>query len=548
MTVIKNYTKILKREFAGYNASKLVKDLIAGLTVTAVSLPLALAFGAASGADAAAGLITAIVASIVIGALSGASFQISGPTGTMMVVLFATLDSHGPNGIFLVCFMAGIIRVLCGILRLGKFVELIPRPVITGFTSGIALIIISGQIDNFFGTVSKGSSPIEKIMSYGELGFSPDLMTVLLGVIVIAIMIIWPKKWNNVVPSSLVGIIISTVVFVIFNFDGIKIVGEIPKQIFLENRLNFAAVTPEMVLDLFPASITVAALCMIETLLCGASAAEMKNEPFDADIELVAQGVGNIIIPFFGGVPATAALARTSVAIRSGAQTRLTTIFHALWMLAAMFILGPVISLIPWSALAGVLIMSAWRMNNWTSIKYMFKRKFAGAIIQYLATMIVTVIFDLTVAIIVGIICALVAFAKNAAHIHVSSSSVNAQRMANKGGVGTGHEDSLVVYVTGNIFFGNINKFTKKMREIPKCGEMIISMRGVPDVDITSMEAISALVREWRGEGVRVVFSALDADVEKIFRQSGLYDELGDECFFAGVDSALSADSALINT
>ncbi len=538
---------MLKREFAGYNASKLVKDLIAGLTVTAVSLPLALAFGAASGADAAAGLITAIVASLVIGALSGASFQISGPTGTMMVVLFATLASHGPNGIFLVCFMAGIIRVLCGIFRLGKYVELIPKPVITGFTSGIALIIISGQIDNFFGTASKGTSPIEKIMSYGELGFSPDLMTVLLGLIVIVIMILWPKKWNNVVPSSLVGIIVSTVVFVIFKFDGIKIVGEIPKQIFLENRLNLAAVNPGMILDLFPASITVAALCMIETLLCGASAAEMKNEPFDADIELVAQGVGNIIIPFFGGVPATAALARTSVAIRSGAQTRLTTIFHALWMLAAMFILGPVISLIPWSALAGVLIMSAWRMNNWTSIKYMFKRKFAGAIIQYLATMIVTVIFDLTVAIIVGIICALVAFAKNAAHIHVSSSAVNAQRMANKGGVGSGHEDSLIVYVTGNVFFGNINKCIKKMRELPIHGEMIISMRGVPDVDITSMEAISALVREWRGEGTRVVFCALDEEVEKIFCQSGLYDELGAESFFAGVDMALSADAALIN-
>ncbi len=538
---------MLKREFAGYNASKLMKDLMAGLTVTAVSLPLALAFGFSSGADAAAGLITAIVASLVIGALSGASYQISGPTGTMTVVLFSALASHGSNGIFLICFMAGIIRVLCGIFKLGKLVELIPRPVITGFTSGIALLIISQQIDPFFGTTSAGTSTIEKLMSYGKLGFSPNLITLLLGVIVVAIMIFWPKKWNNAVPSSLVGIIVSTVVFVIFKFEGVDTVGEIPKQLFLENRLDLGAVTPKMILELFPSAITVAALCMIETLLCGASASEMKKEPFDADIELVAQGVGNMIIPFFGGVPATAALARTSVAIRSGAQTRLTTIFHAMWMLAAMFLLGSVISLIPMSSLGGVLIVSAWKMNNWPSIKYMFKRKFAGAIIQYLATMIVTVVFDLTVAIIVGIVCALVAFAKSAAHIHVSSSGVNAQRMENKGGIGEGHEDSLVVYVTGNIFFANVNRFTEKMRELPECGEMIISMRGVPDVDITSMEAISGLAREWRGRGMRVVFCALDEDVERIFRQSGFFDELGEECFFSGVDKALTADAVLIN-
>ncbi len=543
--MFKNYTSMLKREFSGYNASRLIKDLLAGLTVAAVALPLALAFGVASGATAAAGLITAILAGIVISALSGASFQISGPTGAMSAVLITIASNEliGLNGVFVVCFIAGVILLVCGIFRLGKLVSLIPRPVITGFTSGIAVIIALGQVDNFFGTTSKGETAIAKLASYAELGFKPDLWTVVLGLIVVAVMIIWPKKWNARVPSSLVGIIVSTVVYVIFRFDGVITVGEIPKTLFLEDRLSLSGLNFDTLMTLMPSALTVAALGMIESLLCGASASRMKNEPFDATTELVAQGVGNIIIPFFGGVPATAAIARTSVAIKSGAETRLTGIFHALWLLAAMFLLGGVMALVPMSALGGVLMVTAWRMNEWHAIKYIFRKKFIGAILQFLITMIATVVFDLTIAIVIGIIFSLMVFIKNAAHIDVTSAPVDAARLQARGTLGKGHDNSAVVYVTGDVFFANIGKLTTKISELSDYSELVVSLRGVPDIDITSVETLGELADEYKSAGKRIVFCGMNGTVTKVFNKSGLFAE-DDGTVFATVDKALIADNA----
>ena len=543
--MFKNYTSMLKREFSGYNASRLIKDLLAGLTVAAVALPLALAFGVASGATAASGLITAIIAGIVISALSGASFQISGPTGAMSAVLItiAANEAIGLNGVFVVCLIAGVLLLVCGIFRLGKLVSLIPRPVITGFTSGIAVIIALGQVDNFFGTVSEGNTAIEKLVSYGRLGFTPHLWTLVLGLIVVAIMIIWPKKWNAKVPSSLIGIIVSTVIYVIFRFEGVATVGEIPKTLFLSDRLSFSGLDFDTLMTLLPSALTVAALGMIESLLCGASASRMKNEPFDANTELVAQGVGNILIPFFGGVPATAAIARTSVAIKSGAQTRLTGIFHALWLLAAMFLLGGVMSLVPMSALGGVLLVTALRMNEWHAIKYIFGKKFVGAILQFLITMIATVVFDLTVAIIIGIIFSLMVFIKNAAHIEITSAPIDENRLEPRGKLGAGHENGVVVYVTGDMFFANIGKMTDKLTGLSSYDEIIISLRGVPDIDITSVETLAEIANEFKAMGKRVVFCGMNDTVEKVFNKSGILDELGDGYVYKTIDSALIADS-----
>ena len=406
--MLKNFVAMFRREFSGYNGGKFIKDLLAGLTVAAVALPLALAFGVASGADAAAGLVTAIVAGVVISAFSGASFQISGPTGAMAAILGAIVAQYSLQGVFTVCFMAGVILLICGIFRVGKLVSFIPAPVITGFTSGIAVIIALGQIDNFFGTHSEGESAIDKLVSYGEFGFTPDIFTVLIGLLVVVVMLVYPKKWNAKVPSSLVGIIIATIVCVIVGADKFATIGEIPKTLFLEQRFSLAQLDPKTMVALISPAFSVAALGMIESLLCGASASRMKDEPFDANIELLAQGAGNILIPFFGGVPATAAIARTSVAIKSGAQTRLTGIFHALWLIAAMFLLGDIMALIPNAALAGVLMVTAWRMNEWHEIKAMFGGKRIGAILLFLITMVATVVFDLVVAIVIGVACSLV--------------------------------------------------------------------------------------------------------------------------------------------
>ena len=555
MTMIKNYFKMLKREFAGYNFGRLIKDLLAGLTVAAVALPLALAFGVASGADAASGLVTAIIAGVVISALAGASFQISGPTGAMSAVLIGIVAQHSLQGVFLVCFIAGLILLLCGIFKLGKLVALIPRPVITGFTSGIAVIIALGQVDNFFGTASEGESAVQKLASYGELGFKPHLMTVILGLIVVAIMIVWPKKWNAKVPSSLVGIIVSTAVYAVLRavfkadgdmkvmIDGVKTVGEIPKTLFLDTRFSFAQIDLSAIGSLISPAITVAALGMIESLLCGASASRMKNEPFDANIELIAQGAGNMLIPFFGGVPATAAIARTSVAIKSGAQTRLTGIFHALWLVAAMFLLGGVMAMVPMSALGGVLIVTAWRMNEWHAIKFMFKKKFIGAILQFLITMIATVVFDLTVAIVIGIVFSILVFVKNAARLKVEISDVDESRIARIGKDKDTVGDISVMYVTGNIFFANVKTLTDSVSNMPKCEKVIISLRGVPDIDITAIETVGEMCEELKDKGIKTVFCGLNESVELVFRKSGVYETVGEGSFFINLDKALLADN-----
>jgi len=542
--MLKSYIQMLKREFSGYNGGKLVKDLMAGLTVAAVALPLALAFGVASGASPAAGLITAIIAGVVISALSGASFQISGPTGAMSAVLITIVAKTGINGVFWVCFMAGIILLICGIFKLGKLVALIPRPVITGFTSGIAVIIALGQVDNFFGTKSVGETAIEKFISYSKLGFTPHLWTVLLGLIVIAIMIVWPKKWNAKVPSSLVAIIAVTAVYLIFKFDGVKTIrdiGQIPQSFLLPERLSLSGVNLDLVTTLLPSAITVAALGMIESLLCGASASRMKNEPFDANIELFGQAAGNIIIPFFGGVPATAAIARTSVAIKSGAQTRLTGIFHALWLIAAMLLLGSVMELIPMPALAGVLMVTAWRMNEWHAIKYMFKKKFIGAILQFFVTMIATVVFDLTIAIVIGIVFSLLLFVKNAAHLKVETSDVDESRIVDKSEDGTDYNGTFIMYVTGNIFFANIKTLADATEALPKCKEIIISLRGVPDIDISAIESVGEMCTALNERGVRVIFCGLNEAVTRVFKRSGVYDQLGQDNFYKNIDKALLA-------
>lgn len=403
--MFRNFAGILKREFAGYNASKLAQDALAGVTVAAVALPLALAFGVSCGADAAAGLITAIIAGIVISALSGASFQISGPTGAMTAVLITIVARYQLQGVFIVSLLAGVILLLCGIFRLGKLVSYIPGPVVTGFTSGIAVIIALGQVDNFFGTFSEGENALAKLASYGELGFAPNWQAMLVGLLVIIIMVIYPKKWNARVPSSLVSIIIVGILSNLLGFE-VASVGEIPRTLLPAVRLNLGEVEWSAIANFISPAFTIAALGMIESLLCGASASRMKDEPFDANQELLAQGVGNILIPFFGGVPATAAIARTSVAIKAGCQTRLTGIFHAVGLLACMFLLGPIMAKLPLAALAGVLIVTAWRMNEWHEIKEMFGKKIWVAIIEFAVTMICTVVFDLTIAIIVGVVVA----------------------------------------------------------------------------------------------------------------------------------------------
>ena len=536
--MVKNFVSDLRREFKGYNLSKLMRDLMAGLTVCAVALPLALAFGESSGATAAAGIVTAIVAGIIIGFFSGASFQISGPTGAMSAVLMAIVAQYGLQGMFVACFAAGVILLISGIFKLGRLISFIPSPVVMGFTSGIAVVIAAGQIDNFFGTESKGLTIIEKIMSYGELGFSPSLNAVIIGATVMVVMIIWPKKWNARVPSSLVGLVVATVVSVVCGMDDLAVVGDIPKTLLLDERLSFGGISLDMIKGLASPIVTITALAMIESLMCGASASKMKNEPFDANRELVAQGVGNMVIPLLGGVPATAAIARTSVAIKSGEQTRLCGIFHALFLLASMFLLGGVMAILPLSALAGILMMTAWRMNEWDEIKYIFRNKFKGAISQFLITMIATVVFDLMIAIVIGVIYSAILFMVSSSKISVNFSEFDSSR------TDAADSESMhsmqVAYVTGSLFFGAVDSFCSRFAELPECERLVISMRGVPGIDVSGAKAVMELCESLEKKGVQVSFCGVQDKVKTYLVRAGVVDMVGEKNFYWSADKAFA--------
>ncbi|MDD3165444.1 MAG: SulP family inorganic anion transporter [Oscillospiraceae bacterium] len=537
--MIVRFLSDLRAEFAGYNAAKLLKDVMAGLTVCAVALPLALAFGVSSGATAAAGLVTAIIAGVVIAILGGASYQISGPTGAMSAVLIGIVGSYGMQGVLFACFAAGALLLIAGVLKLGRLISFIPMPVVMGFTSGIAIIIALGQIDNFFGTVSSGSSNLAKLASYGTLGFHANLQTVLIGVLVVAVMLVWPKKWGAKVPGSLVGIVLATAVSVMAGMDGLAVVGDIPRTLLLADRLALGGVDFSMLTSLASPIITIAALGMIESLLCGASAARMKGEQFNADQELIAQGVGNLLLPLFGGVPATAAIARTSVAVKSGQQTRLTSVFHSVFLLLSMFLLGGVMARLPLSALAGVLMVTAWRMNDWAGIRYIFSHKFKSGISQFLLTMIATVVFDLTVAILLGVVYSAILHMAKSSRIKISFSAIDANRLRQIEGKQPILETAGVAYVTGMLFFGAVDEFNHCMERIPDYHHVIISMRGMPSMDVSGAQTMMELCQRFLQEGRTVAFCGMTSSVRSYFDRAGITALVGENAYFWSADQAI---------
>ena len=512
---IKRYKNLLQQEFRHYSKAKLQKDLLAGLTVAAVALPLALAFGVSSGADAAAGMITAIIAGIVIGSLSGGFYQISGPTGAMAAILMGIIATQGLAGVLVATFIAGAILLIAGLFKLGNLTSFIPSPVITGFTSGIAIIIALGQIDNFFGTTSVGDSALAKLMSY-RFNFTPDLPTLLLGIIVLLFLVFYPKKWSQFLPASLVAIILATFASILFQLPVAK-VGKIPTSLLTGERLHIATLNFSLIKQLFFPAVSIAMLGMIESLLCGASAGRMTGKDLDSNQELIAQGIGNMILPFFGGIPAIAAIARTSVAIKSGAQTRLAGIFHALFLFLSMIIFAPIMSQIPMAALASVLLITSWRMHEWTTIKTMIQQKNRTAILLFFVTMLSTIIFDLSIAIVIGVICGCIFFIAKSARISIVTEEIDWQRMA------LPHSDVssdwAVIYITGPLFFMSASQLKQELDQVVDKEGIIFSLRGVPSIDVTALDTFADYFSVARLKNQKLVFTSMQPEVEKQFQQ-----------------------------
>lgn len=532
-----------RREFAGYTKTTFQKDLLAGITVAAVALPLALAFGVASGVDAAAGMVTAVLAGIVIGILGGAPYQISGPTGAMSAVLIVLTSRYGLQGMWFAGLLAGIMLVLLGVFRLGRVVALIPSPVISGFTSGIAIIIAFGQIDNLLGIKTPAAeNVVEKFRYYFEHGVDPNWQAVGIALLVMATMILWPRlKFGQRVPGSLVGIILATLAVAVLHL-GIPVIGAIPRTILLDNRLNFAQIPWSELRNLAVPAMSIAALGAIESLLCGAVAGNMTGIRLNNNLELIAQGVGNIVIPFFGGVPATAAIARTSVNIKSGGVTRLVPILHGIFLLLAALLLANIIGQVPLAALSGVLIITAWRMNEWHTIHFYFSHRLKHAIIAYLITLIATVMLDLTQAILIGFGISALIFMAQMSELRITRRPVEVERLTDLGEqfVHPGHNVA-VFYLSGPLFFAAARRLLEFVEgnDGPDA-TLILSIRGVPLIDATGVEVVRELLYRQRAGGGDLLLTSMDDRVAVLMRRAGLLAELGDDHVFWSADKAIA--------
>ncbi len=549
MVARRNLGKLYQEEFANYSKSKFIQDLFAGCTVAAVALPLALAFGVASGASAAAGLITAIVAGLIIGTLSGAPYQISGPTGAMSAILIGLVMKGGGSldGVFIAGLLSGIFLLLIGIFKLGRFIAFVPATVITGFTSGIYVTIAVGQFDNFFGIKSAATNPsaMGKLLWYIHNMPLPNWNALSISVLVLLIMIFWPKKWGAKIPASLVSIIVATVVSVSFGLS-IDTIGAIPKNLFLDDHLVFSNIQWGSIDQYIVPAMAIAALGAVESLLCGAVCSNMTGVRLGANQELIAQGLGNMLLPFLGGVPATAALARSSVGIKSGGQTRLVSIFHSLILLASMFLLGGIISKVPLAALAGVLFVTAWRMNEWNAIAFYFKKKFKTGILTFLLTLVATVTLDLTQAILIGSLLSALIFLNQVSEMDIVVQDVDRARLKQKGiEIQSDCKHTKIAYIYGPLFFAATGYFNEAFSHIGDTKYLVLSMRGVPFIDTSGIRALSVLSSKLHVNGGNIMLAGVTPKVKAMLERGGLIDAIGEENIFWSADQAIIAVSKI---
>jgi SulP family sulfate permease len=475
-----------------------------------------------------------------MGFLAGAPYQISGPTGAMSAVLIVLVSRYGLEGIWVAGLFSGALLLAIGLLRLGRFIAFIPSAVISGFTSGIALIIFIGQIDNFLGIQTPATETAAgKLFGYFSMMFTPDWRALSLGLVVIGAMILWPGQWNARFPASLLGIVLATLLNWMMNWPT-SMIGDIPRTLFLEQRLSLSNISWGNLPDFIAPVLTITALGAVESLLCGAVGSNMTGVRLQANQELIAQGMGNMLIPFFGGVPATAAIARSSVGIKSGGQTRLVSIIHAIGLLLSMFLLTPFMARIPLAALAGVLMVTAVRMNEWSAIKFMFGKRFKTDMIAFTITMLATIVLDLTQAILIGSFLAGAVFLNKIASIDIDVQEVDAGKLRQRGIETAGKcQHVRVAFLTGPLFFAATGQFNEAFQNLSNTHALILSMRGVPLIDSAGLEAIYRLYERLHAQGGVLMFAGIHDNARQMMERGGLVEQIGEDNFFWSSDHAI---------
>lgn len=544
-TWAKSFTPELFLSFKNYNKATFIKDLMAGLIVGIVALPLAIAFGIASGVSPEKGIITAIIGGFLVSFFGGSKVQIGGPTGAFVVIVFGIIQQFGFTGLAVATVMAGLMLLLIGFLRLGPIIRFIPYPIIVGFTSGIAVTIFTTQIKDFFGL------QIEKIPGdflgkwslYLEDFATLDGATVAVGMATMIIVFLFPKI-NKKIPGSLVAIILTTLaIYLLRQWGGLISVETIG------DRFTFSSSLPQpqgfdtpidipLIQKLLPSAFTIAMLGAIESLLSASVADGMINSKHNSNAELVAQGIANVVVPFFGGIPVTGAIARTMTNINNGGKTPVSGLVHAVVLLIIMLFLGPLTAYIPMACLAGILVVVSYNMGDWKSFVSISRGSRGDAVVLFI-TFILTVLLDLTVAIEIGMIIAMLLFVRR---VYKSSEVIMQTDLISPDNetslAGTQPQDEVlhlshgieVFEIQGPFFFGIANKFDEVTQLVGNKPQVrILRMRRVPFMDSTGIRNLRIMVAHSQKADIHLILSGVTPQVQTTLQQSGLTELIGEE-------------------
>ena len=543
----------------GYNRGMLTRDLLAGLIVGIVALPMAIAFAIASGVSPEVGLITAVIGGFVVSALGGSSVQIGGPTGAFIVIVLGIITEYGMSGLLVATLMAGILLVLMGLLRLGTLIKFIPYPIILGFTAGIAVTIFTTQINDLFG-LGLTSLPKEFVPKWGVLLSSlgqTHWLTLAVGLGSIVIIQLTPRL-TKVIPGSLVAIVVMTILgYVLKTYCGITELVTIGDRYQISTSLP-PLVAPELSWELvgrlISPAFTIALLGAIESLLSASVADGVIGERHRSNTELVAQGVANIIVPFVGGIPVTGAIARTMTNINNGGRSPIAGMTHAVVLLVTFLFLMPLMAYIPMAVLAGVLVVISYNMSGWRSVRASLRGPKSDVAVL-LVTFLLTVIFDLTIAIELGLLLAMLLFMQRmveSTRILVSRGELELHAAGDDGHQGQSERLTLpegveVYEIEGPFFFGIANRFeevTSVTQAAPPV--RILRMRSVPFMDSTAVRNLGILVATSQRSGTRLILSGVNERVHSTLRATGLADLIGDTYICPDIHRALEVASVYI--
>ncbi|MBO4859502.1 MAG: sulfate permease [Treponema sp.] len=552
--------------FKTYNSKQFFSDLIAGIIVGIVALPLAIAFAIASGVNPSAGLYTAIIAGFCISAFGGSRVQIGGPTGAFAVIVYSVVSQYGLSGLATATLMAGVILILLGVFKMGGLVKFIPYTIVTGFTAGIAVTIAFGQLGDFFGLIPDFSTPmtilgeeyskmpgdfLPKMIVYIKSASTVNWYSFTMAAVCLAFIFIW-SKFIKKIPGSFVVIILATVVnlllekFCNLHTDTIGRFANGMEHFVIPTKLpapQLPIFNIRTMITLFPTAISIAVLAAIESLLSAVVADGMIGSKHDSNMELIAQGIANIASPLFQGIPATGAIARTATNVKNGGRTPVAGIIHALTLLLILLFAGKYASYIPMAALAAVLINVAWNMAGFSAIKALTRGQ-KSDICVFLVTFFITIFVDLTVAIEVGLGFAAFFFIKKM----IDLSEVQNQREVLTGGIKKDQpaenldipKDCFVYEIEGPLFFGTVRKFELATeRAEANCKVLILRMRNTIYIDAGGIKALEQAKTACDRKGITIVISGIHTQPYILLEKTGMADKLGRENIYDNINSAL---------